>query len=70
MRALVLAPTRELAAPKIGDAFRLYARGLPAPIKVLVAHGGVSINPQMMALGGGADVVVATPGRLLDLVDP
>jgi ATP-dependent RNA helicase RhlE len=68
VRALVLAPTRELAA-QIGEAFRLYARGLPAPIKVLVAHGGVSINPQMMALGGGADVVVATPGRLLDLVD-
>ncbi len=68
VRALVLAPTRELAA-QIGEAFRLYARGLPAPIKVLVAHGGVSINPQMLALGGGADVIVATPGRLLDLVD-
>jgi len=39
------------------------------PIKILVAYGGVSINPQMMALGGGADVIVATPGRLLDLVD-
>jgi len=67
-RALVLAPTRELAA-QIGDSFRLYARGLPAPIKIVVAHGGVSINPQMLALGGGAEVVVATPGRLLELME-
>jgi superfamily II DNA/RNA helicase len=34
-----------------------------------VVFGGVSINPQMMALRGGADIVVATPGRLLDLID-
>lgn len=68
VRALVLAPTRELAA-QIGESFRQYSRHLPEPIKVLVVHGGVSINPQMMALGGGADVIVATPGRLLDLVD-
>jgi superfamily II DNA/RNA helicase len=38
-------------------------------MKTLVVYGGVSINPQMMALGGGADIIVATPGRLLDLVD-
>ena len=68
VRALILAPTRELAA-QIGESFRLYARFLPAPLKTLVVYGGVSINPQMMALGGGADVLVATPGRLLDLVD-
>jgi ATP-dependent RNA helicase RhlE len=42
---------------------------VPLPIKLCVAFGGVSINPQMMALRGGADVVVATPGRLLDLID-
>jgi superfamily II DNA/RNA helicase len=68
VRALVLVPTRELAA-QIGDAFCDYGRFLPAPpLKTLVAYGGVSINPQMMALGGGADILVATPGRLLDLI--
>lgn len=68
VRALILVPTRELAA-QIGESFRNYARFLPEPIKTLVVYGGVSINPQMMALGGGADVIVATPGRLLDLID-
>ncbi len=68
IRALILVPTRELAA-QIGASFRDYARHLPVPIKTLVVYGGVSINPQMMALGGGADVMVATPGRLLDLID-
>ena len=68
VRALILVPTRELAA-QIGESFRNYARYLPDPIKTLVVYGGVSINPQMMALGGGADVIVATPGRLLDLID-
>ena len=68
VRALVLTPTRELAA-QIGESFHVYGRWLPEPLKILVVYGGVSINPQMMALGGGADVIVATPGRLLDLVD-
>jgi ATP-dependent RNA helicase RhlE len=68
VRALILAPTRELAA-QIGESVRRYGRYLPEPIKTLVVYGGVSINPQMMALAGGADVIVATPGRLLDLVD-
>jgi ATP-dependent RNA helicase RhlE len=68
VRTLVLAPTRELAA-QIGESFRGYGRWLPAPMKTLVVYGGVSINPQMMALGGGADVIVATPGRLLDLAE-
>ena len=68
VRALVLVPTRELAA-QVGDAFRDYGRYLPAPpLKTLVVYGGVSINPQMIALGGGADIMVATPGRLLDLI--
>jgi superfamily II DNA/RNA helicase len=68
VRALVLVPTRELAA-QIGDAFRDYGRYLPEPaLKTLVVYGGVSINPQMMALGGGSDILVATPGRLLDLI--
>ena len=65
---LVLVPTRELAM-QVGEAFRSLGRFLPQPIKVLTVFGGVSINPQMMALRGGADIVVATPGRLLDLVD-
>lgn len=68
VRALVLVPTRELAA-QVGAVFTSLSRPLTHPgIKTLVVHGGVSINPQMMALGGGADVLVATPGRLLDLV--
>jgi ATP-dependent RNA helicase RhlE len=65
---LVLVPTRELAT-QVGESFRNFSRYLPQPIKVLTVFGGVSINPQMMALRGGADIVVATPGRLLDLTD-
>lgn len=68
VRALVLAPTRELAA-QVGEVLRGLAGHLPQPPKVAVVFGGVSINPQMMGLRGGADVVVATPGRLLDLVE-
>ena len=67
-RALVLVPTRELAA-QVGEVLRSLAQHLPERLKIAVVFGGVSINPQMMALRGGADVVVATPGRLLDLVD-
>ena len=63
-------PTRELAA-QVGEVLRRLAQPLAdSPrLKVAVVFGGVSINPQMMALRGGADVVVATPGRLLDLVE-
>jgi ATP-dependent RNA helicase RhlE len=70
VRALILVPTRELAA-QIAEAIHAYGRYLPGAqaFKTLVVTGGVSINPQMMALGGGADIIVATPGRLLDLVD-
>ncbi len=68
IRALILVPTRELAA-QIGASIETYARYLPDPVKVAAVFGGVSINPQMMALRGGADIVVATPGRLLDLVE-
>ncbi|MES2585150.1 MAG: DEAD/DEAH box helicase [Pseudomonadota bacterium] len=66
IRALIVVPTRELAA-QVGDVVRNLAQALPLAPKVVVASGGVSINPQMMALRGGADVLVATPGRLLDL---
>ncbi len=68
VRTLILVPTRELAA-QVGEAIESFAVFLPRPAKVISVFGGVSINPQMMALRGGADVVVATPGRLLDLVD-
>ena len=67
-QALVLLPTRELAA-QVGEILRDLAQALPRKLKVAVVYGGVSINPQMMALRGGADIVVATPGRLLDLLD-
>jgi superfamily II DNA/RNA helicase len=66
IRSLVVVPTRELAA-QVGEVVRNLAQALPQHPKVVVASGGVSINPQMMALRGGADVLVATPGRLLDL---
>lgn len=66
IRALVIVPTRELAT-QVGDVVRDLAQALPQKPKLVVATGGVSINPQMMALRGGADVLVATPGRLLDL---
>ncbi|HWK89918.1 MAG TPA: DEAD/DEAH box helicase [Longimicrobium sp.] len=68
VRALILVPTRELAA-QIVESIQRYGRHLSKPLKTCIAVGGVSANPQMMALRGGADVVVATPGRALDLVD-
>jgi len=68
VHALILVPTRELAA-QVGESFKAYARYFAQPTKVISVFGGVSINPQMMALRGGADIVVATPGRLLDLVE-
>jgi len=68
VHTLILVPTRELAA-QVREVVREFSANLPAKIKVVSAVGGVSINPQMMALRGGADFIVATPGRLLDLVD-
>jgi len=67
-RALVLAPTRELAA-QTAEFLREIASKLLHRPRVALAFGGVSINPQLMALRGGCDVMVATPGRLLDLLD-
>jgi len=67
-QVLVLVPTRELAT-QVSDVLRDLARPLAQSIKVGTVFGGVSINPQMMSLRSGADVVVATPGRLLDIVD-
>ena len=68
LHGLILVPTRELAA-QVGEAITGFAKYLPQRVKVAVVFGGVSINPQMMNLRGGADIVVATPGRLLDLLN-
>ncbi|QIR15056.1 DEAD/DEAH box helicase [Shewanella aestuarii] len=64
---LVLVPTRELAK-QVADSFLSYSSHLNGQLKTLAVFGGVSVNTQMLALRGGADIVVATPGRLLDLV--
>lgn len=64
VRALILTPTRELAA-QVGNNVATYSKHLP--LRSHVVFGGVKINPQMMALRKGVDVLVATPGRLLDL---
>ena len=63
VRALILTPTRELAA-QVGESVRDYGRHLP--FRTVVIFGGVSINTQFSKLRKGADVIVATPGRLLD----
>ncbi len=63
-RALVLTPTRELAA-QVADSVSIYGRHLP--LRSAAVFGGVKINPQMIKLRKGVDVLVATPGRLLDL---
>ncbi len=65
-RALILTPTRELAA-QIGDSIKTYGRYVR--VSHTVIFGGVGQNPQVQALNRGVDVVVATPGRLLDLMD-
>jgi ATP-dependent RNA helicase RhlE len=65
VRALILTPTRELAA-QVGESVATYGKYLP--FKSTVIFGGVGINPQINRLKAGVDIVVATPGRLLDLV--
>ncbi|GJL77364.1 MAG: DEAD/DEAH box family ATP-dependent RNA helicase [Nitrospinaceae bacterium] len=66
MRALILTPTRELAV-QISDSFRIYGRYLK--LGQTVIYGGVNYPSQIRALSRGLDIVVATPGRLLDLFD-
>jgi ATP-dependent RNA helicase RhlE len=63
-RALILTPTRELAA-QVAESVETYGKRLP--LSSTVVFGGVKINPQMMRLRRGVDILVATPGRLLDL---
>ncbi|HTA61861.1 MAG TPA: DEAD/DEAH box helicase [Bacteroidia bacterium] len=67
VNVLVLVPTRELAV-QVEEVFKTFGLGLPTSVKTLAVYGGVSINPQMMALQG-VNVLVATPGRLLELVE-
>jgi ATP-dependent RNA helicase RhlE len=64
VRALILTPTRELAA-QVGESVKNYGKHLP--FRTAVIYGGVSINPQIAQLKRGVEVLVATPGRLLDL---
>lgn len=66
VRTLILTPTRELAA-QVNESVVQYGKYLP--LRSAVVFGGVKINPQMMALRRGVDILVATPGRLLDLVN-
>lgn len=67
VRCLVLVPTRELAQ-QVADSFLSYAAHFNGQLKIVAAFGGVSVNLQMQSLRAGADVLVATPGRLLDLL--
>lgn len=67
VRCLVLVPTRELAQ-QVADSFLSYASHFNGQLKIVAAFGGVSVNLQMQSLRAGADVLVATPGRLLDLL--
>ena len=64
---LVLVPTRELAK-QVADSIKSYATHFNGAIKTVAVFGGVSANTQMLALRGGTDILVATPGRLLDLI--
>ncbi|MBO9659511.1 MAG: DEAD/DEAH box helicase [Chitinophagaceae bacterium] len=67
VRVLVLVPTRELAI-QVSDVCKAFSAQLPDKIKTMAVYGGVSINPQMIALHG-IEILIATPGRLLDLID-
>ncbi|MCB9016663.1 MAG: DEAD/DEAH box helicase [Lentimicrobiaceae bacterium] len=64
---LVVVPTRELAI-QVRDVFQIFSKVLPQKVKTLAVYGGVSANPQMMALQG-VHILIATPGRLLELID-
>lgn len=64
---LILVPTRELAK-QVADSISSYAANFNGALKTMAIFGGVSVNKQMLALRGGKDIIVATPGRLLDLI--
>ncbi len=65
VRALILTPTRELAV-QVEESFREYAMHLP--LRTTVVYGGVDMNAQIAQLKRGVEILVATPGRLIDLV--
>ncbi len=67
VRVLVIVPTRELAI-QVNDVCKTFGAHLPNNIKTMAVYGGVSINPQMMALYG-IEILIATPGRLIDLIE-
>ena len=66
VRALILSPTRELAS-QIAESFNTYSRGMG--LKIATIYGGVKYGPQYKALNGGLDILVATPGRLIDHIE-
>ena len=68
VQSLVLVPTRELAI-QVSQTFMSIASQWGTRCKITVVFGGVSINPQMMGLRGGTDILIATPGRLIDLIE-
>ena len=65
VRVLILVPTRELAM-QVDESVRTYGRTVP--LRSTVVYGGIPMDPQIKALRGGIEILVATPGRLLDLV--
>ena len=67
VNVLVLVPTRELSV-QVGEVFNIFSKYLPQKIKTMAVYGGVSINPQLMGMQG-VNILVATPGRLLELID-
>ncbi len=67
IKVLVLVPTRELAI-QVESVFKILAADLPDKVRIMAVYGGVSINPQMMAMNN-VSILVATPGRLIDLVE-
>ena len=67
VNVLVLVPTRELSV-QVGEVFNVFSKYLPQKIKTMAVYGGVSINPQLMGMQG-VNILVATPGRLLELID-
>ena len=67
INVLVVVPTRELAV-QVREVFQLFNSALTTPLKTMAVYGGVAINPQMKAMMG-VNILVATPGRLLELID-
>ena len=67
IQSLILVPTRELAI-QVEEVFKTFARSFPEPLKIKAVYGGVSINPQMKAMMG-VSVLIATPGRLIELAE-